>query len=254
MSSFKIDERATNDTSISDSNNQSNEKTLPDRKFLASIWNNSEINSNRILEKNSITVIGIPSKICNQEILSGPEYFGAFGEIEIMTVKCRAEMHNGLELSNFACVRYKRWYDAAIALSTIESTNYKNFPNLNASFGTTKFCKSYVKKGSCDKEKCQFFHGHPSTELMIYSKEDPYKLTFIKAHQEMGFGIIMKSIDQVISHKFDSIPENVQPKFGTPEIGLKYLKFLSEKMEHITHLKCLRQFYRKKRGEFTEAE
>ena len=91
-------------------------------KLLASIWNNSEINSNRILEKNSITCIGIPTEICTQEILSGLEYFGQFGKIELMTVKCRAEKYNGFELANFACIKYSSCYEASIALCAIEST------------------------------------------------------------------------------------------------------------------------------------
>ena len=57
-------------------------KIKPSDLFDLSSLNNKGIERNRIIEKNSLVVIGIPTHLCDAEILSGHEYLGQYGQTE----------------------------------------------------------------------------------------------------------------------------------------------------------------------------
>ena len=64
-------------------------------------WTNTEIEACRIFQKNSLSVIGVPTSICDPDVLAGPKYFGQYGKIISITAKVRKDKFKGNELTNY---------------------------------------------------------------------------------------------------------------------------------------------------------
>ena len=69
--------------------------------LLYESWTPIQKKSHLIFQKNSISVIGIPTALCDSEILSGPEYFGQYGKIISITAKVRRDKFKGNEFTNY---------------------------------------------------------------------------------------------------------------------------------------------------------
>lgn len=139
------------------------EVELSNRKHLANI---------RVVQKNLAYVNGLSPKVANEEninVLKGPEYFGQYGKIIKIAInkKAAANSANG---HVGVYITYQRKEDAARAIAAIDGS-VSDGRHLRASYGTTKYCTSYLRNQQCPNPSCMYLH-EPGDEVDSYTKED----------------------------------------------------------------------------------
>ncbi|WBW71037.1 CCR4-Not complex ubiquitin-protein ligase E3 subunit 4 [Schizosaccharomyces osmophilus] len=133
------------------------------RKHLANI---------RVVQKNLAYVNGLSPKIANEDnihILKGLDYFGQYGKIIKIAInkKAAANSANG---HVGVYITYQRKEDAARAIAAIDGS-ISDGRHLRASYGTTKYCTSYLRNQQCPNPSCMYLH-EPGDEVDSYTKED----------------------------------------------------------------------------------
>ncbi|EEB08717.1 CCR4-Not complex subunit Mot2 [Schizosaccharomyces japonicus yFS275] len=133
------------------------------RKHLANI---------RVVQKNLAYVNGLSPKVANEDtinMLKGPEYFGQYGKIIKIAINKKAaantpNSHVGVYIT------YQRKEDAARAIAAIDGS-LSDGRYLRASYGTTKYCTSYLRNQQCPNPQCMYLH-EPGDDVDSYTKED----------------------------------------------------------------------------------
>ena len=104
----------------------------------------------RIIQRNVIYAIGVPTAIANETILSTQPYFGQYGQILKIIVK-RDGFTTGEDPEEYssAYITYSTHFAACLAILSIQSKRIEKFKNIQASYATTKYCKYYVQRKHC---------------------------------------------------------------------------------------------------------
>jgi len=121
----------------------------------------------RVVQRNLVYVIGMPSNTAGEEIIRKPEYFGQYGKI----VKTVIHRNNSISLSTVsAYVTFGHREDARAAIQALDGYWLEGH-QLRASFGTTKYCNSFVRGIACANPDCVYLHDFGEDEDR-YTKED----------------------------------------------------------------------------------
>ncbi|KAI8799448.1 RING/Ubox like zinc-binding domain-containing protein [Cladochytrium replicatum] len=127
----------------------------------------------RVVQKNLVYVVGLPSKICTEETLRSVDYLGQYGKITRVVINRRGTTHvpaipgvNG----NGVYITFQRKEDAAKAIESIDGSSYDG-KVIRAQFGTTKYCSYFLKNQACQNPGCQYLH-EPGEEADTYTKDD----------------------------------------------------------------------------------
>lgn len=148
-------------SSGSNNNNSSsapnNNNTL-DRKHL---------HNYRVVQRNLVYVIGMPSNTASEETVRSANYFGQYGKI----TKTVIHKNSNISLSTVSayCTFWNR-EDAKAAIQALDGYWLEGH-QLRASFGTTKYCNSFVRGVSCSNPDCVYLHDYGEDEDR-YTKED----------------------------------------------------------------------------------
>ncbi|ANQ11178.1 Uncharacterized protein PCOAH_00053170 [Plasmodium coatneyi] len=125
----------------------------------------------RVVQRNLVFVIGITANYAKKNILKKNEYFGKYGQIlNIIVNKSQAynPHYNGPSFS--AYITYSNEKEAVNAIYFIDGMVLDN-KTLKASFGTTKYCASYLKNSVCTNEDCFYLHELGNV-IDSFSKDD----------------------------------------------------------------------------------
>ncbi|SCM26736.1 CCR4-NOT transcription complex subunit 4, putative [Plasmodium chabaudi chabaudi] len=125
----------------------------------------------RVVQRNLVFVIGITENYAKKNILKKNEHFGKYGQISnIIINKSQAfnPQYNGPSFS--AYITYSNEKEAINAIYFIDGMTLDN-KTLKASFGTTKYCSSFLKNYSCVNEDCFYLHELGNV-IDSFSKED----------------------------------------------------------------------------------
>ncbi|SCO64427.1 CCR4-NOT transcription complex subunit 4, putative [Plasmodium berghei] len=125
----------------------------------------------RVVQRNLVFVIGITENYAKKNILKKNEHFGKYGQIlNIIINKSQAfnPQYNGPSFS--AYITYSNEKEAINAIYFIDGMMLDN-KILKASFGTTKYCSSFLKNYSCVNEDCFYLHELGNV-IDSFSKED----------------------------------------------------------------------------------
>ncbi|ETB61861.1 hypothetical protein YYC_01668 [Plasmodium yoelii 17X] len=125
----------------------------------------------RVVQRNLVFVIGITENYAKKNILKKNEHFGKYGQIlNIIINKSQAfnPQYNGPSFS--AYITYSNEKEAINAIYFIDGMMLDN-KILKASFGTTKYCSSFLKNYSCVNEECFYLHELGNV-IDSFSKED----------------------------------------------------------------------------------
>lgn len=127
---------------------------IPERKALAQY---------RVVQRDLVYVIGIPTEIAQESVLSKYEYFGQYGPIKKIVVNS-----NPLHNQNFkrptvsAYVTFINISDALECIYSLEDFSYNGY-NIKASLGTSKYCTNFLCNQPCTNHDCMYLHqiGNP---------------------------------------------------------------------------------------------
>lgn len=108
----------------------------------------------RVIQRNLVYVIGLPSNLANEELLRKPEYLGQYGKIgKVVIHRNQASSHT--TVSAYVTFVYKD--DAKVSIQSLEGF-WLEGNLLRASFGTTKYCNKFIRGVPCNNPDCVYLH------------------------------------------------------------------------------------------------
>ena len=132
----------------------------------------------RVIQRNLVYVVGIPTAMCKEEILRKAEYFGKYGSIIKLQVSCPTAPANGSgnddsnagNLAGCAYVTFEAEADAETCIQCIDGV--PAHPDgtgrpLRACHGTTKYCNAFLRNFPCGNPECLYLH-------VVGEKEDSF--------------------------------------------------------------------------------
>ncbi|KAF8333953.1 uncharacterized protein EI90DRAFT_3121331 [Cantharellus anzutake] len=129
----------------------------------------------RIVQRNLVYVTGLGPRFAKEELLPtlrSTEYFGKYGKINrIVLVKRTVSSSDTLIMGLY--ITYNRREDAARAISAVDGTPSPGGDGevLRASYGTTKYCMSFLRSVPCMNQGCLDLHEW-GDERDCFTKED----------------------------------------------------------------------------------
>jgi RNA recognition motif-containing protein len=122
----------------------------PDRAKLAGL---------RVIQRDLVYVIGIPSEIAQEEQLARYDYFGQYGQIKKIAVNHQISYATHQRCPTVsAYVTFYNVDDAWECIFALENFSLNGHP-IKASFGTTKYCSSFLSgQTKCNNPDCMYLH------------------------------------------------------------------------------------------------
>ncbi|KAF5093165.1 hypothetical protein D0Z00_004213 [Geotrichum galactomycetum] len=125
----------------------------------------------RVIQKNLVYVIGLNPNIPTEELhhtLRTDHFFGQYGKIQKIVINRRTNLNGNPGLGVY--VTFARKEDAARCIAAVDgSVNDGKY--LRATYGTTKYCSSYLRGQQCQNSNCMFLH-EPGEEADSYTRQD----------------------------------------------------------------------------------
>jgi hypothetical protein len=122
----------------------------PDRAKLAGL---------RVIQRDLVYVIGIPSEIAHEEQLGRYEYFGQYGAIKKIAVNHQISYATYQRCPTVsAYITFYNVDDAWECIFALENFSLNGHP-IKASFGTTKYCSTFLSgQTKCNNPDCMYLH------------------------------------------------------------------------------------------------
>ncbi|PWN32786.1 uncharacterized protein FA14DRAFT_125851, partial [Meira miltonrushii] len=140
--------------------------------------NRKHLANMRVVQKNLVYVVGMDPKLAREELiptLRSNEYFGQYGRISKILISKRttaSKLIMGTHESSIGIyVTYVRKEDAARAIIAIDGSKGDDGRTVRASYGTTKYCTTYLRNLPCTNPICTYLH-EPGEEADSFTKED----------------------------------------------------------------------------------
>ncbi|XP_043719095.1 uncharacterized protein LOC122667004 isoform X2 [Telopea speciosissima] len=125
-------------------------KTSEGRKHLSSV---------RVIQRNLVYIIGIPSNLADEDLLQRKEYFGQYGKVLKVSISRTAGgviQHS----ANNTCsvyITYSKEEEAVRCIQSVHGFVLEGRP-LRACFGTTKYCHAWLRNVPCTNPDCLYLH------------------------------------------------------------------------------------------------
>ncbi|KAK7689071.1 hypothetical protein QCA50_007762 [Cerrena zonata] len=145
-----------------------------ERKELEAL-NRKHLANVRVVQRNVVYVVGLGPRFAKEELiptLRSNEYFGQYGKIsKIVIVKRTPPGGRGPVVGLY--ITYHRREDAARCISAIDGANSPGGGGevMRASYGTTKYCMTFLRGASCTDHSCMNLHEW-GDETDCFTKED----------------------------------------------------------------------------------
>ncbi|KAJ1613787.1 Not4hp/Mot2p [Cryptosporidium canis] len=153
------------------------EDTQGAEENLDKLLDPSNLEDMRIIQRNLVYVVGLSYSVAKREILSCENSFGKYGKILSMRI---------LPNNNDTCSAFITYYDELSATKAIKSINGKKMfgPNvIRCSFGTNKYCNSFIRNSVCTNPNCAYVHE------MVDSNDCISKSELINFHSSYKFAL-----------------------------------------------------------------
>lgn len=95
---------------------------------------------------------------------------GQYGVIKKVSINNKSILTGTDGFSYSAYINFERKQDAALAVLALENAKVGNF-TIKASFGTTKYCNSYMNGIICKNKECLYLHKQGEHELTVDKDE-----------------------------------------------------------------------------------
>jgi CCR4-NOT transcription complex subunit 4 len=140
----------------------------------ASSIDRKHLHNYRVVQRNLVYVIGLPSSWSSEELLRRAEYFGQYGRIAKVVVH---RTHTTSHSTVSAYVTFVHKEDAKASIAALDGHWVEGHP-LRASFGTTKYCNNFIRNMACNNPDCVYLHEF-GDEDDRFTKEEIQVLSFI---------------------------------------------------------------------------
>ncbi|KAF9457231.1 hypothetical protein BDZ94DRAFT_1203063 [Collybia nuda] len=129
----------------------------------------------RVVQRNVVYVVGIGPRFAKEELiptLRSSEYFGQYGKITKILLVKRTSSGGGAPVVGLY-ITYHRREDAARSIAAVDGTPSPGGGRelMRASYGTTKYCMSFLRGVSCSDHSCMNLHEW-GDEKDCFTKED----------------------------------------------------------------------------------
>eukprot|EP01035_Chromulina_nebulosa_P036522 gene36522-49204_t len=109
----------------------------------------------RVVQRNLVYVIGVPSYLASEELLRKAEYFGQYGKIGKVVIHKNHASAAHTSVSAYVTFVFKE--DAKASIQSLDGY-YIDGHVLRASFGTTKYCNNFIRGIACNNPDCVYLH------------------------------------------------------------------------------------------------
>ncbi|KAJ8093061.1 transcriptional repressor general negative regulator of transcription subunit 4 [Marasmius tenuissimus] len=128
----------------------------------------------RVVQRNVVYVVGIGPRFAKEELiptLRSHEYFGQYGKINKILLVKRNPSGGSPVLGVY--ITYHRREDAARAIAAVDGSPSPSGGRevMRASYGTTKYCMSFLRSVPCSDHNCMNLHEW-GDEKDCFTKED----------------------------------------------------------------------------------
>ncbi|EEC50757.1 predicted protein, partial [Phaeodactylum tricornutum CCAP 1055/1] len=131
----------------------------------------------RVIRRNLIYAVGLPPSIANEETLRKPEYFGQYGRIAKMVlnrnnVTASNTVINGeiRRASASAYVTFAHKEDTLACILALDGL-VLDHRSVRVSYGTSKYCSSFIKSVRCNNPECTYLHEMGAEEDTFTKQE-----------------------------------------------------------------------------------
>ncbi|KAK1442183.1 ccr4-not transcription complex subunit 4 [Babesia gibsoni] len=157
----------------------------------------------RVIQRNLVYVVGIPTRVAKKEVLKQNEYFGQYGKIQHLVLNKSQNYNSHIGGPSYtAYVTYSKKSEAAAAIQGIDGSHVDG-KMLRASYGTTKYCTFFFKGLKCTNPDCFYLH-HFGDERERIVKEDIS--SYMQKAPNPPFGVVDPWNDQGPSPKYKEDP------------------------------------------------
>lgn len=125
----------------------------------------------RVIQRDLVYVVGIPLPFANEDTLLKYEFFGQYGPIKKVVVNS-THVHSSPNQtpSVSAYITFRNNEDALECIYSLENFSLDG-NQLKASFGTTKYCSSFLRGVKCTNPDCMYLH-HSGDQGDSFSKDE----------------------------------------------------------------------------------
>ncbi|KAH7289817.1 hypothetical protein KP509_30G019900 [Ceratopteris richardii] len=145
-------------------------KQKPGKSKTRATEGRKNLSNVRVIQRNLVYVVGMPSALADEETLERKEYFGQYGKILKISVSKTGSQHSSAGSSVSVYVTYVKEEDA---MRCIQSVNGYMLDGkvLKACFGTTKYCNAWLKHMPCNNPDCLYLHDEGTREDSFTKEE-----------------------------------------------------------------------------------
>ncbi|XP_072994426.1 uncharacterized protein [Typha latifolia] len=120
----------------------------------------------RVIQRNLVYIIGLPSNLCDESILEHREYFGQYGKVLKVSIS-RSTSATGQQApvnGTFSVyITYAREEEAVRCIQAVHNFVLEG-KSLRACFGTTKYCHAWLRNMTCSNPDCLYLHDEGCQE------------------------------------------------------------------------------------------
>lgn len=132
----------------------------PKKRFYPKNIHENQMNSVRVVQNNLVYVVGIPTEYANVNTLLSYEFFGQYGPItKIVVNPSKYLSSDNKTFTHSAYVTFSNEEDALECIYSLENF-VLNGSQIKASFGTSKYCSSFLEGKKCPNPDCMFLHEY----------------------------------------------------------------------------------------------
>lgn len=125
----------------------------------------------RVIRRNLVYAVGLPSSIASEDILRKADYFGQYGKISKIVLN-RSQTTGGdpRRATASAYVTFAHKEDTLACILALDGF-YMEGRNIRASYGTSKYCSAFIKNVRCNNPECTYLHQMGDVEDTFTKQE-----------------------------------------------------------------------------------
>ncbi|KHJ40742.1 hypothetical protein D918_09184, partial [Trichuris suis] len=112
----------------------------------------------RVVSRNLIVVMGVPTPKAKEDVLRRQEYFGQFGKILKVVVKPKRQLsEDSTKMLTTVFITFQKEEAAFKAVCKLDDAEIDGHP-IRVTLGTTKYCTSFLRGKPCNKVVSKIRH------------------------------------------------------------------------------------------------
>ncbi|CAA6669332.1 unnamed protein product [Spirodela intermedia] len=139
--------------------NAEKKQKFPKAKPKTSSEARKHLNSVRVIQRNLVYIIGLPSTMADENLLERREYFGQYGRVlKVSISRTTGGAQQASNASTFSVyITYAKEEEAIRCIQAVHNFVLEG-KTLRACFGTTKYCRAWLRNMTCNNPDCLYLH------------------------------------------------------------------------------------------------